>query len=495
MYKELVQDLCHDALKSNYDNIEVYLKSASKVGKTKVVMIKQDIQKFLLATGDDELYQALHGYENIGFKLCFPDHENRLVLNRFFPYTVPVANITHKTSIGLGDRLGLATPGHIKALENTDVFPIFAQQSIRELDMTNRAYQDVIDAAAYAVFQEGYTKGYGADGDHLKTKNDIQKELDLGATMITLDSSEKIDNSILDLNEEELISRYEALDSSIRSHYEDNFLGKSIDLKGLCLTIGKVEFMKDVLTYYAALDFIEEVYDEIIVNYKKPLDFEISIDETSTPTSPVSHYIIACELRDRGIVISTMAPRFIGEFQKGIDYIGDLDRFTTDIKSHVAIAEHFGYRISVHSGSDKFSIFPIVSKETHGRFHVKTAGTNWLEALHVISEWEPTLYREIHTHALEKFDDATKLYHVTTNLSNILPLDQVDDKDLPDYLLDNDARQLLHITYGYILNDKDEEGDYLLRERFFMALEDHSEAYKDYLDKHISRHLELLNLK
>lgn len=495
MYKELVEDLRHDALKPDYDSIHVYMNSITKVGKTKIVMIKQDIQKFLLATGDDELYQALQGYENIGFKLCFPDHRNRLVLNRFFPYTAPVANITHKTSLGLGDRLGLATPGHIKALKHTDVFPIFAQQSIRELDMTGRSYKDVIDAAAYAVFQEGYTTGYGADGDHLKTKDDILKELALGATMITLDSSEKIDNTILDLNADDLISRYKALDSSIRSYYEDKYLDKTTSMDGLTLTIGQKELMIDVLTYYVALDFIEEVYHEIIVKYELPLDFEISIDETSTPTSPGSHYIIANELRDRGIVISTMAPRFIGEFQKGIDYIGDLEMFTKDIKSHVAIAQHFGYRLSVHSGSDKFSIFPIVSKEAHGHFHVKTAGTNWLEALHVISEQEPDLYREIHAHALKKFKEATKLYHVTTNLSNIKSLDQVTDNNLPDYLLNNDARQLLHITYGYILTDKDEFGNYLLRERFFLALEKHNEAYKDHLDKHISKHLQLLNLK
>ena len=190
-----------------------------------------------------------------------------------------------------------------------------------------------------------------------------------------------------------------------------------------------------------------------------------------------------------------MAPRFIGEFQKGIDYIGNLEMFTKDIRSHVAIAEDFGYRISVHSGSDKFSIFPIIAKETHGKFHIKTAGTNWLEALHTISEWEPSLYREVHTHALERFSEATKLYHVTTNLSNIKPLDQVDDKDLSEYFFNNDARQLLHITYGYILTDKNEHGDYILRERFFLALEEHSAKYKEHLNKHISRHLELLNLK
>lgn len=495
MYNDLINDMLSDSLKPSYGNIHVYLSSYSKVGATKVVMIKQDILKFLVVIGEDDLYHELQGFEYPGFKLCFPNHENRIVLNKFFPYTAPVANVDHKTSIGLGDRLGLATPGHIKALQGTEVFPIFAQQSIRELDMTGRTYEDVIDAAAYAVFQEGYKKGYGADGDHLKTKDDILKELSLGATMITLDSSEKIDNDVLHLSVDNLVAKYENIDASILSYYEDKYLDCKIPLDGFKDPISKVQLMKDVLTYYKAIDFIEEVYTEIISKHEDPLDFEISIDETSTPTDPISHYIIAKELKDRGIIISTMAPRFIGEFQKGIDYRGDLDLFREDIRSHVTIAEHFDYRISVHSGSDKFSIFPIVAKETHGKFHVKTAGTNWLEALEVISENEPDLYRKIHTHALEKFKDATSLYHVTTNLNNIKPLDQVKDSDLPKYLQNDDARQLLHITYGYILRDKDDQGKFLLREPFFKALDKHSESYKAHLDEHISKHLTLLDLK
>ena len=495
MYKQLIKDLKGDSLKPYYEGIKVYTDSLSEYLAAKVVMIRQGTQKFLLAAGSGALYDDLIGYENNGFKLAFPTHENRLVLNKYFPYTAPVANTEHRTSVGLGDRLGLATPGHIRAVKDTDVFPVFAQQSVRELDMTHRKYEDVIDAASYAVFQEGYKKGFGADGDHLKTKEDILKELDLGATMITLDSSEKIDNTILDLSDEELLVKYEVLDPSIRSYYEDKYLDKDIAIEGLSLSINKKQLMRDVLTYYAAINFIREVYEEIIVTYKLPLDFEISIDETATPTNPISHYIIAQELKDRNILISTMAPRFIGEFQKGIDYIGDLEMFTQDIRAHVAIAEHFGYRISVHSGSDKFSIFPIVAKETHGKFHVKTAGTNWLEAIEVISEKEPAVYREIHAHALERFSDATALYHVTTNLANIPSLHDVEDSKLPDYLKNNDARQLLHITYGYILRDQDEQGNFLLRERFFDALDDHMEDYTKHLDEHISKHLSLLNLK
>src|SRR5690606_381163 len=106
-------------------------------------------------------------------------------LQTIFDWLNPKAVGTQRASIGLGDRLGLATPGHIAAVANRDVMPILAQQSIRELDLTGRSYPEVLDAAAWAVFQEGYTLGYGADGDHLKNPSDVQYAIDLGFSMIT----------------------------------------------------------------------------------------------------------------------------------------------------------------------------------------------------------------------------------------------------------------------------------------------------------------------
>ena len=105
----------------------------------------------------------------------------------------PVVHKGKKVTIGLGDRLGLASPGHIRTVTDLDVFPVLAQQSIRELNLTGRTYDDVISAAAWAVFQQGYKKGYGADGDHLKTAEEVKMALDIGMTMITLDCSDHID--------------------------------------------------------------------------------------------------------------------------------------------------------------------------------------------------------------------------------------------------------------------------------------------------------------
>ena len=103
--------------------------------------------------------------------------QNAKVLRSVVPWTAPQAFGREGISMGLGDRLGLASPGHIKAIRHTRVRPVLAQQSMRELDLTQRTYQDVLDAATWAVFQEGYQAGYGADGDHLKKVEHIQAAL------------------------------------------------------------------------------------------------------------------------------------------------------------------------------------------------------------------------------------------------------------------------------------------------------------------------------
>ena len=492
MEQYVEHELNRNLLQKVFGSTKVYESSVTNLGECTLAMVKQGNKRYLLAEGQGPIFEELEGTVKESFKLAPLTHQNRLVLNKYLPYTIPVANTKRKNSIGLGDRLGEATFGHIKALKDSDAFPIFAQQSIRELNFTKRTYAQVIDCAAFAVFQEGYTSGYGADGDHLKKSEEIIQELDLGATMITLDSSEKIDNEIMNLTPAQVKKRYEKIPEDIRTHYESEYLGKTFALGEGSLKFEPLQLQKDILTYYKAIDFIEEIHRDIIVQSERPLDFEISIDETATPTLPESHLLIALELKRRNIKISTLAPRFIGEFQKGIDYIGDLALFEEDLNKHIAISEAFGYRLSIHSGSDKFSIFPILAKNIKGSFHVKTAGTNYLEALKLVALKDAQLYREIHTHALERFSDATNFYHVTTDLSAIKPLCEVSDAELPTYLRDNNARQLLHITFGYILQDKDEKGSFLFKDRLYTLLSDEEDAYKDLLAQHIGKHLELL---
>lgn len=472
--------------------VKVYPRSLVTAEGTTLLMVKNGYEKVILAVGEGPLYNELQGSEEDGGKVCPVSHANRLVLNKYLDYTVPRAFGTQIATIGLGDRLGIASPGHIQTVRGRDIRPILAQQSIRELALTGRDYNQVVDAACFAVFQEGYKDGFGADGDHLKVEADIKMSLDMGFTMLTLDCSEKIDNTIEGAAASEIEAKYAALPEAVKSHYEGKYLDKSFQVGGHTLSFDRVSLMKNVLIYGEAISFMEYVYRTYIQNAGRAVDFEISIDETATPTDPASHFLAAKELYDKEISIYSMAPRFCGEFQKGIDYIGDLAQFEQELAVHAAIADHFGYKLSIHSGSDKFSVFQLVAKYTSGRFHVKTAGTNWLEAVRTVAKVNPGLYRRMHQYALEHFQEAAAYYHVTTDVSAIKPLSEVSDENLHDYMNENNARQLIHITYGILLQAKDANGAPLFKTEFFNTLSDQEEQYEAALISHIGKHLNLL---
>lgn len=458
-----------------------------------LLMVKENNTKWILAAGSGSLYDDLEGTEiQRKRKVCPLTHHNRLVLNRFFDYTAPRAFGPHVATMGLGDRLGLASPGHIQALKDQPVKPILAQQSIRELTLTNRTMDDVLDAACFAVFQEGYKGGFGADGDHLKEEDDIEAALANGMSMLTLDCSDYIHNNVESAASKEIRTQYEKLPQSVRDRYSKRYMNRSFDVNGLRVFFDETSLMKNVLLYRDAITYMIHVYTQYIQKEKREIDFEISIDETTTTTTPQAHFFVAQELMQEGVKVTSLAPRFCGEFQKGIDYIGDLEQFENELKEHVLIAKHFGYKLSIHSGSDKFKVFPLIGKYTEGIFHIKTAGTNWLEAMRVIAETNPDLYRRMHQYALEHFQEALQYYHVTPDLEEIKPLGEVEDNELPSYM-DNDAsRQLFHVTYGLLLTATDEGGRYLFKDEFFTTLNDHEDDYRRMLIRHIGKHLESL---
>ena len=129
---------------------------------------------------------------------------------------------------------------------------------------------------------------------------------------------------------------------------------------------------------------------------------------------------------------------------------------------------------------------------TQGQFHLKTAGTSWLEAVKLVAMQDPALYRELHGYALEAFQEASKYYHVTTQLNRIPDLSDLSDDQLPGLFDQNDTRQLIHITYGLILTVRGADGNYRFRDRLYEFWGKHAEAYAILLEKHIGRHLDLL---
>lgn len=416
-------------------------------------------------------------------------YENGCVLRKLFPFAAPVRVLGSARTFGAGDRLGIATPGHIRALRKYDARPVFAQQSKRELTLIGRTYKDILDCASFAVYREGWKSGYGADGDHLKTAEEIRAALDLGYSMITLDCCNQMHN------EAEAMTQAE-VDAACKpdAELEKKYAGKTFDVgEGVRLTFDLPTLKRIRLVYGEMIEHAANIYAEFFApGSKYDADFEISIDETTTPTTPLQHFFVAKELTDRGVRFVTLAPRFIGEFQKGVDYIGDLNELQKQMHVHAVIARHFGYKLSLHSGSDKFSVFAMYGQETQGNFHVKICGTNWLEAMKIAAVKAPALYREVHKFALGAFKGATAYYHVTTDLSKVPDIDKMADEDLVSLFSQNDARQLIHITYGPILSAKNPDGSFRFRDRLYKLWRDEKELYTDNIDKHVSRHLELL---
>ena len=466
-----------------FQGFDAYEKSINKIGSSTVFMARADGADFIVVQGENPGFEgeALPG----GMFKAPLNHKNADLMRKKFPFTAPSRVLGKERSFGVGDRLGIAGPGHIRLFEQVDAYPVLAQQSIRELNLTNRSYEDVLDAASYAVFREGFKKPWGADGDHLKTEKDLEYALGLGFTMITLDCSEHIKGDVTDDKT-----------PALPKNYIDKYLGKDFDIgEGMSLSFTEGELKKIVAVYGEAISFAVTIYGKFFKDGKYKADFEISIDETSTPTTPLQHYFVARELIDAGVSFATMAPRFCGEFQKGIDYKGELAQFEKEIDVHARIARHFKYKLSIHSGSDKFAVFPSIGKATGHVFHIKTAGTNWLEAMRVLAQKEPAFYREVHKYALEAFAEASKYYHVTADLTKIPDLDKLSDRELPELFNQNDCRQLIHITYGLILSRKDNSGSFAFKDRLYKFWAENEEDYAQALVKHIGKHLELLGVK
>jgi hypothetical protein len=413
-----------------------------------------------------------------------------VLIRKSLPFTAPSSLAGTEATIGLGDRLGIAGPGHIRMIRRHGTAPVLAQQSIRETNLTNRTYEDVLDSSTWSVFQEGYSEPWGADGDHIKTEEWVRKILKIGFTMITADVSDHLKNETNVMTETEILNEYKGQDKHYRKRIEKQYLRVELALDtGESITFSSLELARVSLTYKEAIEHAERLYNVGVQEKGEDgFDFELSVDESSTPTSPQAHLFIAMEIGEANIKVSSIAPRFVGEFQKGIDYTGDLDAFKSSFRTHAALARHFGHKISVHSGSDKFAVFPAIGELSRGRFHIKTSGTNWLEAVKVIARKDPGFYRELHRKALLAFDRATKYYYVSTNIKNVPDLSTLGDEQLPELFNNPDARQLIHITYGEILSNP------LFKERFFYSMQKHIEEYWKSLEAHVGRHLDLLGV-
>ena len=471
-------------------------------------LIRTPEGKKMVVIGDkkDVLKDAFHGnchHHTWSLKVCDLSAENTGCLMTLFPFTKPVSLRDYSMTIGTEDYLGLATPGYIRAIKKFQVHPVLGQLSVAEIAQTGRDFAQVIQDTAWAVFQENYQGGYGADADHLNSVQEVKSALDAGVSMITLDLSEKINRGALEESKERIERKFrEEIDEGDAEVLLHLFLNKEFLFAGphgkFSIRFNEESVRRNSLLFYRALGFAEEVYELIRSRTgNRPLvDLEICLEGIPLLTSPENHLFFALELSHRGVHIQFLAPRFIGAFEKGIDHSHGREAFCTQFYRHVLIAQDYGnYKISIHSDSDKFSLLSDIGKLSEGFLHLKTSGTSWLEATRLIALTSPSLYKQMHQFALSIASEASRVYRMRTDLTGTPQLEDLPDQKLPT-LLDHDGiRQLLHISYGHLLNAKNEAGTSLFRDQLYHTLTQFEEDYWSLVEKQTDKYLSGLGVK
>jgi hypothetical protein len=364
---------------------------------------------------------------------------------------------------------------------------VFAQQSVRELARTRRSFPEVLDAATWGVLRAGWPAGYGADADHLKEPEDVRDAAGAGFTTFTLDPGDHVREGAESLDGAELERAFAALPWDALSDTGPALMRRQ--RLALELEDGRLGAADDAEVARAAVTYGPAIAQVALLAAAVPAmgELEVSVDEISRATTPFEHAFVMRELHRLGVRPIGLAPRFPGAFEKGIEFCGSFAAFEAALEAHARIAAALGpYKLSLHSGSDKLSLYPALAHVTGGRFHVKTAGTSYLEALRVAAVARPELLREIWLLARERFAIDRASYAMSASLEEAPPADLASQL-LPGLLEDETARRILHVTFGSVL------GDARLRQALVDTLEDAGgEPYTEALARHLGAHLEAL---
>ena len=394
-----------------------------------------------------------------------------------------------RTSVGTGDRLGLATAGQARAFreQGAGLAPVLAQQSIREMDRLGREALSVLDEATFGCLEEGWDGGYGADCDHIKTTEGIDRGLAAGFVTFTLDPGDHVVDVTGGITEAQLAEvPWDALGDDLDA-LRARYVGTVLDLGTRQIEITREAIDTAAVKYGAAVAETVRLHRHLRSSARHEVEAEIAVDETAWLTTFVEHHYMAGELARLGVDWFSFAPRYVDGFEKGLDFLGDEDELRENLTAHHAISRlHGGYKISLHSGSDKFSIYPLAVEATQGHVHLKTSGTSYLCALEVLARHDPELLALIWDISRAAYARSRASYQVSAH-EDRTP-ETLDGVDLAALIAAPDSRQILHVGYGDSLTATDADGT-LIGDRLRTVLEAHHAEYTEVLAAHIGRHL------
>ncbi|MCE9553554.1 MAG: tagaturonate epimerase family protein, partial [Planctomycetes bacterium] len=371
-----------------------------------------------------------------------------------------------KYSFGVGDRFAHQAEAQLRAFQmlaekGIEVVPVW-NKSNREHTFVGSEPQSVWDAAAAAVRSLAWSGGWHVDADHIRLET-VDRYLPC-ADFFTIDVADSIGQPAAQADVEAFVGRHGEL------------LGElTIAGVGAPLTNTQAELTRVASKYLLATQEAARIYRHI-AEKKGAGNFiaEVSMDETDTPQTPLELLIILAALADAEVPLQTIAPKFTGRFNKGVDYIGSLPQFEREFNDDLAVithaVKHYGLpenlKLSVHSGSDKFSLYPIIRRalrRSGAGVHVKTAGTTWLEELIGLAEAGGdglALAQEIYATAREHADELCAPYAsvIDIDAAKLPTADTVNRwtgeqfanalRHVPSHPDFNpDLRQLLHVSF------------------------------------------------
>ncbi|MHC4665734.1 MAG: tagaturonate epimerase family protein [Planctomycetota bacterium] len=371
-----------------------------------------------------------------------------------------------KYSFGIGDRFGHQGRAQLQAIIKAkqvgiDITPVW-NKSHREHTIIGTAPGDVRTEADAAVKALGWDGSYCVDADHIGLKN-VDLFID-SSDFFTLDVADFIGEPADEAAINTFVEKHKNLVGSVQIPGIDGPLNitaeqiKAIAAKTLLAVTEAGKIYRHIAAAKGAGNFITEV----------------SMDETDQPQTPVEMLFILAAIADEGIPAQTIAPKFTGRFNKGVDYVGDVAQFAKEFEEDLAViafaVSQFGLpkelKLSVHSGSDKFSIYGPMNKalkKFDAGLHLKTAGTTWLEeliGLALAGGDGLSIAKKVYANALELFDELCGPYATVIDIDQSgLPSPETVEKwsgeqyaeslrhDQSRESYNPNFRQLLHVGY------------------------------------------------
>ncbi|SMO79848.1 tagaturonate epimerase family protein [Fodinibius sediminis] len=389
-------------------------------------------------------------------------------------------------SLGIGDRFGQQGKAQLASIQKAKhkfdrlIIPVW-NKSHREHQIIGTTPGDVRREAEEAVAALHWKAPYGVDADHI-TKDIVDPYIPC-SNFFTIDVADYIGEEGRAADKENFIRE------------QDNVTG-SLSIPGIAEHFQVTDaFLSDWADQYLEpIRQAQEIFEHIRSHKQGTAVFEISMDEVDTPQTPLELYFILKMVARKGIPVNTIAPKFTGDFYKGVDYVGNLETFVKEFEQDLLVLayakERFNLpadlKISIHSGSDKFSLYPHIHrllKKHDAGIHLKTAGTTWLEELIGLADAGASglaMVKKIYSEAFGRYEELTAPYETVINIKHerlpapptfaewsgqtiVSKLEHEPDKPLFDAQL----RQFMHCAYKIAA----EQGDSFIR-----LLKEHSKV-------------------